>query len=89
MKCALRYGKEKAMNSIKLWLCAVWAMLLSVFAVPAFALDTAITTAVTTTFAALLADAVILSGLVIPAIVGILSLTVVIKLVKMFGHKIG
>jgi hypothetical protein len=63
--------------------------LLALFSFPAFALDAAITAAVTSAFTNLLSDATELSGLVVPAVIGILSLMVVIKLIKTFGHKIG
>jgi hypothetical protein len=54
----------------------------------AFALDSAISTALTTAFATAVTDATALSALVVVPIVGILALTIVIKLVKRFGNKI-
>lgn len=64
------------------------AALLGASAVPAFALDSAITTALTTAFASVVTDATALSALVMVPIVGILGVSLVIKLVKRFGNKV-
>lgn len=57
-------------------------------AAPAFALDSAVSTALTTAFATVVTDATALSALVMVPIVGILGVSLVIKLVKRFGNKI-
>lgn len=51
-------------------------------------LDTAVATALTTAFTGAVEDATELQALVIPAIIGIMVLTIVIKLIKRFGNKI-
>ena len=70
-------------------LSLLWAALaLGMFGSSAMALDSAISTALTTAFASAVTDATSLSALVVVPIVGILALTIVIKLVKRFGNKI-
>lgn len=53
----------------------------------AYAVDV-LHTVVKPAFDALLADALVLSGIVMPIVVGILGLVLVIKLIKRFGNKI-
>lgn len=52
------------------------------------ALDEAVETALTTAFAGLVADATELQALVMTPIIGILAVSLVVKLVKRFGNKI-
>lgn len=48
----------------------------------------ALDTSVTTAFDAVKADAVTLSGIVVPIVVSVLGLVITIKLIKRFGNKI-
>jgi len=60
----------------------------AVAAAPAFALDSGVSTALTTAFASMVTDATALQALVIVPIIGILTLTVIVKLIKRFGNKV-
>ncbi len=63
-------------------------VLAAVSAAPAFALSADVTAALTTAFTNLQTDAGALQALVIPVIIGIMALTLVVKLIKRFGNKI-
>jgi len=76
------------MKNLKRVVVGSTAAALAMVGSSAFALDSAISTALTTAFASAVTDATSLSALVVVPIVGILALTIVIKLVKRFGNKI-
>lgn len=67
---------------------ALVALALAVPMVAHAALAEAVETALTTAFAALVVDATELQALVMVPIIGILAISLVVKLVKRFGNKI-
>lgn len=65
---------------LRVWFGALCALV----AAPAFALDAAVTSALTTAFTNLQTDAASIQALAIPVVIGVMALVIVIKLIKRF-----
>lgn len=72
------------MRQFKVWFAVVVGLVASVFALPALALDAAVTSALTTAFTNLQSDASAIQALAIPVVIGIMALVIVIRLIKRF-----
>lgn len=84
MKMKASYYARKAVKSV----AAPVAASVSIAAVTVGNAHAAIDASVGTAFTALQADAVSLSGIVIPIVVAVLGLGITISLIKRFGKKI-